>query len=58
MRAMVELEKRLAEAEQQLKQNFSAQKLRELTKLKYEYNQKVEFRLFRVLNLGIRQGSY
>lgn len=51
----------MEEAEQQLKQNFTPQKLRELTKLKYEYNhilsQKVEFGLFRVRQKYFESGD-
>lgn len=61
MRAMGDLEKKVEEAEQQLKQNFPPQKLRELTKLKYEYNhilsQKVEFGLFRVRQKYFESGD-
>lgn len=61
MRAMGDLEKKVEEAEQQLKQSFSPQKLRELTKLKYEYNhilsQKVEFGLFRVRQKYFESGD-
>lgn len=61
MRAMGDLEKKVEEAEQQLKQNFPPQKLRELTKLKYEYNhilsQKVGFGLFRVRQKYFESGD-
>ena len=49
---LVDLEKKVREAENKLKQNYSLHNLKTVTQLKYEYNriisQKVEFGLFRV----------